>query len=102
MLAASRLRSRYRSAPQQATVPPIVTPQVWLKLALTETNCSSGGVPWPSAFCPQQVTEWSALTPHACFLPVLMEVKAPPGGVAWPASSAPQHVTDWSALIPQV
>ena len=33
--------------PQQATAPPVLTPQVWLSPALTEENSPDGGVAWP-------------------------------------------------------
>ena len=39
----------YSSLPQQATEPSLLTPQVWLDPALTETKEPAGGVAWPSS-----------------------------------------------------
>ena len=42
--------------PQQATVPFVLTPQVWRPPALTAVKVPAGGVAWPLALSPQQAT----------------------------------------------
>ena len=74
------------SAPQQATEPPILTPQVCNTPALTETKEPAGGVAWLSPSLPQQATEPPILTPQVWNAPTLMETKELAGGVAWPNS----------------
>ena len=52
------------SAPQQATVPFVLTPQVWSLPALTAVKVPAGGVAWPSPLTPQQATVPFVLTPQ--------------------------------------
>ena len=58
-------------APQQATEPSRLTPQVWNPPALTEANSPAGGVAWPCLFQPQQATAPSPFTPQMWDPPAL-------------------------------
>ena len=82
-------------APQQATVPSVLSPQLWALWvngpihtsgapALTWVNAPAGGAAWPSVLSPQQVTVPSVLSAQVCQPPALTWVNVPAGGVAWP------------------
>jgi hypothetical protein len=71
-------------SPQQATVPSVLSPQLWEPPALTWVNGPAGGVAWPERLSPQQATVPSVLSPQVCENPALTWVNAPAGGVASP------------------
>jgi hypothetical protein len=50
--------------PQQASVPSVFSPQVWLLPAVTWVKVPAGGVLWPPSFRPQQATVPSVLRPQ--------------------------------------
>jgi hypothetical protein len=51
-------------APQQTTLPLVLTPQLWLAPALIAMNVPVGDVVWPEAFEPQQARVPFVLTPQ--------------------------------------
>ena len=98
----SEVASSYVYAPQQATEPSLLTPQVWSCPALPETKEPAGGV-WPRRIHCCTSRRWSRCSsPRRCGPPSAQETKEPAGGVAWPYSSEPQQATEPSLLTPQV
>jgi hypothetical protein len=74
------------SSPQQATVPFVLTPQVW-KLnvsALTALNVPPGEASWLKRLSPQHVTDPFVLIPQLWKEPAVIAMNVPAGGVAWP------------------
>ena len=58
-------------SPQQATLPLMVTPQVWYPPALTLWKVPVGGEVWPSVSHPQHVTLPLVVTPQLWYSPAL-------------------------------
>jgi hypothetical protein len=56
--------SAFSLLPQQATVPSVLTPQVWENPALTWVNVPAGTVLSPELLLLQQTTDPPTLTPH--------------------------------------
>ena len=88
-------------APQQATAPLVLMPQVWLPPALIAVKVPAGGVDWPCELEPQQMRLPPWRTPQVWSSPAASAApaKVPPGGLP---SSCPQQTTVPSLFTAQM